>query len=90
MEGFGLLSLAETSRESWHVQTSESHDFPMNGNTRGMDIPHMLSIRPLLSSNSRDPAALQVSDEQREQSRAEQTTVRVVAAFAELQRLTAE
>ncbi len=64
-----------------HVQTSESeHDFPLNVNTRGMDNPHLLSISHLLSSNGRDPAALQVSDEQ-------QTTVRAAAAMIELQRV---
>ncbi len=71
------LSLTpESSREPWGVQTSVSElEFPLNVNTRGMEIRHMLC------SNGRDPAALQVSDEQ-------QTTVRaVVAAFAELQRV---
>ena len=63
MEGsFGVSqpSLSpETSSDSWRVQTSVHADleFPLNVNTRGMELRHMLS------SNCSDPAALQVSAE---------------------------
>jgi hypothetical protein len=69
MEGsFWVILTPETSSESWHVQTSVSeHDFQLNVSTRGMDIRH------LLSSNGRDPAALQVRA--------------AAAAFVELQRV---